>query len=128
METTYRLITHSHDYKRAHSFLDNDEWDRGKNKKLSFPTIIAERMGEVVGVLSTRKSSMTVMTGSVSARSAFILIKMIEVYEYILRQAGVIIYLIAVTNKNKKFIDQITRIIGNPFHVDEDNTWFRRRI
>lgn len=131
-ETNYFLATTPQHYKNARVFMKDDLDD---NDHLSFPTIIAERDDEVIGVLSTRPTKNMIIAGpiriDVKGNPTFTLIRLVDCYEFILRKAGITSYLMHTTDDY--FIDTINKIsdkwpIEPIASAPEGGLWFRRSM
>ena len=124
---TYVLAGNVQDYIKARQLLSSDEQDI----KLSFPTIIAERDGEVHGFVSTHKSDQAVIMGAIRTKnkSGIMVIRLLEAYEKILEKMGITQYLIPVDKTMTELVDMTRRLYGlEPFHEDETDIWFRRSL
>lgn len=89
--TKYRLATSPADYKACRAlFADNHGAD--PTNSLSFPTVMAERDGALVGFLSTWSSKKALIAGPLEVKGGkniFLFIRLIEAYENVMRIAGV---------------------------------------
>ena len=129
-KTQYHLATTSHDYRRCNKFL------RGaaiEYKHLSFPTVMAERNDDIVGIVSTQPRKDMIAAGpvhvSVEGNPTFVFIRLIEAYENVLRAAGVSTYYFFTNGRLLKALDRIGGIAGaEEVSVDDDRTWFRKVI
>jgi len=89
--TTYRLATQPDDYDTCRLFVPG---------KFGFPTILAERDGELLGFLGTHPRDDAVVVGPIFVRedkrgTGFIALRLIESYEKVLHAAGVSEYLLS---------------------------------
>lgn len=131
MSTMYRLASSSADYKKAHAFLSEED---AKPKRLSFPTILAEREGELVGVLGTWPSDQAVVAGPIAVRPlnggnpSFLLLHLAEAYENILRAAGVKFYLTSSRSDNTTFLTTLEEIGFERYAEENDVVWLRREL
>lgn len=89
--TKYRLATSPNDYKACRAlFAENHGAD--PDHSLTFPTVLAERNGEVVGFLSTWDDKKALIAGPLEVKGGkniFTFIRLIEAYENVMRSAGV---------------------------------------
>lgn len=91
LNTKYRLATSSRDYQRCRQLFEENQGEP-PSVRLSFPTVLAERDGSVIGFLSTHPSSTHIMAGPLEVkggRNMITFIRLIEAYENVLRAAGV---------------------------------------
>ena len=131
MKTTqYHLATTSHDYRRCNKFLREAEVEY---KRLSFPTVMAERNGGIVGIVSTQPRKDMIAAGpiyvDVDGNTSFVLIRLIEAYENILRAAGVKDYYFSITGQ---ILSIMTRLMGSleadKLEEVDGYTWFRKAV
>jgi hypothetical protein len=91
--TQYRLANNPGDYSAAHKLL-RDEGLEGRIK-LGWPTVTAWRDGTLIGVLSTNSKNGAIVAGPLGVRKgidARVAINLIELYDVIMRAAGVTHY------------------------------------
>lgn len=132
--TEYILASTVADYTKCHSFLHEEEV---KHDKLAFPTVMAVRDNQIVGVLGTIPLKDAVVAGpmhiGVKGNPSFVLIRLVESYENVLRMAGVSMYNFYVLKKDKLWISAIERIrdsweIHQLYTDQSDRVWFERRL
>ena len=129
-KTQYHLATTSHDYRRCNEFLRGAEVEY---KHLSFPTVMAERDGGIVGIVSTQPRKDLVVAGpmhvGVDGNPSFVFMRLVECYERVLKLAGVTFYHFFTSGK---MLDNLSRL-GEEWSVekvpgDGETSWFRRMI
>ena len=86
--TLYRLATTPADYRKCHKIIKPLAW------KLSYPTVMAERDGDLLGFLSTLRHPKRVVAGPIHAPNGIVMLRLAEAYENFLWTAGVRVYLV----------------------------------
>jgi len=130
-KTTYKLVSTPREYTLCHEFLreENVKFDG-----LSFPTVVAFRGLQMVGLISTVKDKDAVVAGpihiSVDGNPSFVMIRLVEAYENVLRRAGLTQYLFWTDNsKLKHAVSRIGELIEvKPTGGNGDITWFKRNL
>lgn len=124
--TTYRLATSPADYKRCQAFMREHQ----PPVPLSFPTVMAERDGEMVGLLSTHTKHGAVVAGPLVLRKGhgITMIRLIEAYDTVMWRAGVRSYHFHVSAGNAKWRSQIERAGLAAWREDEQGAWFKRSL
>lgn len=89
--TTYRIAHSSKDY---HACRELFAQNHGADPSVHFqwPTVVAERNGEVIGFLTTERSHGRIMAGPLEVKGGkniFIFIRLIEAYTNVMRAAGI---------------------------------------
>lgn len=126
-ETIYRLAKGPADYRRAQAIAKVRGAYQGP---MGFPTVLAERDGEVIGFVSTHPKADAVLcdrlavSGQIENPSRLVF-RLAEAYERVMWMAGVRVFYIWIENGNEDLLPLVTRIYGNPYHVDAEHTWFR---
>lgn len=128
-ERIYRLAQRGgSDYSRAHALIRKDG-NTVNGWHLSFPTILAEEDGELIGFLSTLPRKDAVVVGRVVAPSPFVLLRLVEAYENVLFLAGVTYYLIPIPEERQDFVDMIQRGLSiEPWAEHDKHVWFKREV
>ncbi len=125
MTTLYRLATSPADYRKCHALLN-------EKAKLSFPTVMAEYDGELLGFYSTQKHNNAVIGGPVfireDKRGGFIMLRLAEAYDNVLWKAGVRKYLIFTEPGREAWISLLTRLGFAPLGEHEGRFWLERRL
>jgi hypothetical protein len=128
--THYYLADTSVHYKKAHAFL------RGRREdvdRLCFPTIIAERDEEVIGIISRRDEKFGIVAGPMVVavdRPQFVLLKLADMFEKVLKTLGITTYMFAVDSLHEQWVDIINKT-GMAELIDDKQDrylWFKRTI
>jgi len=131
---SYQLACTPQDYKKCHQLLRGNP-EQGDDRELGFPTIMAIRDGQVIGVMSTadmnRTRRIVVNTLRIDksiSNPVFVIKRMIEAYELVLLRAGCKWYWAYVTKENQRLVFLMRRVLGLPLHEDDGNFWFKKEI
>lgn len=125
-EAVYKLATTLADYRRAQDCCRRGGYPR---VTLSFPTIIAERDGQVVGVLATGDSRRAVFAHRIVAETPQMFIRLAEAYEFVLLKAGVTSYLIPADETNEKLLRALEKAGTVREYARQDGiVWFQRPV
>ncbi len=101
----------------------------GISEKIGWPSIVAERDGEIIGWLITQERDDAVSAGPISANSAHTAKNLIQAYENLLKALGIIQYLFCINKKNKKWLKLVKKLgIYEPYDEGSDTVSFRRRL
>lgn len=103
----------------------------GGVKKLSWPTIIAERNGRLLGFVSTQPTKKMLVVGPLITRKpchSIVILRLVEAYEYILRKAGVSSYWFHVEKKNKQWLKLIYKLGLKENDETDTGYWFERKL
>ena len=132
--TLYSLARTSKDYRLANEFLKrNNVLYCGT---LSFPTILAKRGPEIVGVMGTNPTDKAVIAEPIfahirGANPSFILMNLVKAYEGVLTTAGIKRYLFCF-EKGDKWIAIIDKLSPEYERLGIDDTngdiWYRRDL
>lgn len=126
---SYRLADGPADFRRAHALCDALGMER---VTFGWPTVVAEKDGEIIGVMATRPSDKAVLVGRLAAKGqnpSFTLIRLVDAYENVLRLAGVKVYLIPTQREDERLQVAIERLMDiRPWVRDEKVVWYRREI
>ena len=130
LETTYNLARSSKDYREANTFLK----ERGvKHPRLSFPTIIARRTDEVVGIVSNmqkqKRVTMSMWIDVGEGNGVFTLIRLCSCYDGILKGAGITKYWFWIPTNNGKLLNFCRKLsIYNELEGNSNPNlvWFER--
>jgi len=128
--TDYKLAKSGHDYASCHSFLRR--FDQ-QTPHLTFPTVMAERGNELIGVLGTKKSRKAVVAGplyvEVPGNYAFVTLRLIEAYENILRHLGIRTFLFSIWQHQPTWVKMVTDLGCIPYENGADGkVWFKREL
>lgn len=116
------------------------EWNRlyamakragGRPRKgdFAFPTVVAERDGEVVGFVSTWNTPEAVIAGPLvieGGKNPFVFLRLAEGYENVLRAAGVKIYLHHIDKARPEHVEFMERL-GFTRYREVDSGWLMKR-
>ena len=96
--THYGLCASGADYGRCHRFLKAEGMSQAKS--LTFPTVFALREGEVVGLIGSTMTAWGLVADPLHVREAirnpaFMMLRLIDAYERILRETGLTEYKVA---------------------------------
>lgn len=119
--TIYRLADNPRDYAACHEIMRTNgskDWD------LHWPTVVAVRDKQIIGFLSSNKVDWCVMAGplELARPSPFVVLRLIEAYENVMRFMGVTQYCFFIAKSNQHWMRQaeaigLTRIRENEFNV-----------
>ena len=127
--TLYRLATSAQDYRKCHALLKAE----GLSYKLSFPTVMADRDGDIVGFLSTAPRKDAVIAGPLFIRGdmrgqGFLTLRLGEAYENVMRAAGIREYLAVVDPGNERWTEALDAAGLEPMGEHDGRLWFKRRL
>ena len=94
-----------------------------------FPTVVAERDGEVIGFLSTWPSDKAVFAGPLvvdGGKNPFLFIRLVEGYENVLKAAGVKVYLHHIDKEREEHVGMMERL-GFSRYREVDTGWLMKR-
>jgi hypothetical protein len=128
--TDYKIAQTAYDYKRCHGLLLKVGRDQ---PGITFPTIMAEKDGELTGVLCTHISNKMIFAGPVAIRDDaphyWTFIRLIEAYENVMRTAKITTYLFAVPKTETKYLELIEKVLElKPYGEAEGHLLFDRRL
>src|ERR671914_1764118 len=132
-ETHYRLAHSPRDYARCHALLRQ----HGPVVKLGWPTVLAERRGEVLGFVSTRPDQRVIVAGPLvvngTPRPGIVVMRLADAYDRVMRKAGVTSYLFHVEPGNARWLEMLRDLgAASGFEVvapaEDGGTWIRRRL
>jgi len=132
--TQYMLASTTEDYTKCVQFLDDHSV---KHNELAHPTIMALRGDEVVALLSTISLRDAVVAGpmhvGVEGNPSFVLIRLVESYENILRLSHVTMYNFYVLKTDTAYLNAIEQIseswdIKQLYTDQSDRVWFERTL
>lgn len=120
--TVYRLAKSYEDYNKCINKFGGD------GRGFGDPTVMAERDGKLVGFISSYDIPKITLS-AVQADSVFILMKMFDVYDKVIKETGQYQYLIHISKENKSII----KILDNwknvrLFNEKEKFLWYVREI
>lgn len=121
------VCTSPADYKRCHTFLTSQEADQ----PLQYPTVFAEREGEVVGLLTSSTKKQALCAGPLvigTKKPAFVAIRLLEAYEKVLALAGVQRYLFCIDKTNAKWNTVVQQCGLTPYHETDTAWWYSKKV
>ena len=123
--TTYRLAVGPADYKKCRALMA----EFIEPVALSFPTVMAERDGKLIGFLATQPRKEAVIAGPLMLRerSPFVTLRLLEAYDNVMRAAGITAYHFYVKNGNQ-WREQVERLGFEAWSHDEGGAWYRRTL
>lgn len=122
----YLIARTESDYEKVQQLLKGTEFER---VSVTYPTIMAYRGEELVGVLGTKPSDQAVICGPLYVKTpapvgAFVAERLINVYEGMLSALGVQSYVFYIDKKNYKQRDIIRRIGLRPYTYKGGKFWY----
>lgn len=129
--TTYKLISQPYEYRALHKIAEKVgvKTDAG----LSWPTVVAERDGRVVGFLSSQFKKNNVVAGpiaiDVDGPTIFVARRLVEFYELFLYAARVPRYFFGIQKDNDKWIGTVAKLLKlEPYSEKNGVLWFERKL
>lgn len=131
MSTSYKLISSYEDRRAAESFLNENkiEFD-----DLKFPSVVARRGREVIGVIGTTPTDSGIVAGpihvKVNGNQAFVLKSLITSYENVLKRTGVTMYNFCTDEDTgwAKIWSRTPEICTKISEEESGRVWFRRKL
>lgn len=129
--THYRLATAPTDYKLAHQLFKNEGIE--DVDELSFPTMLAWDDGNLVGVLSTHVANKMIIAGPMVIKNDkpryWTLIRLIEQYERVMRDAGVTSFIFSVpVDQYPEYVKQIDKLGMKPYAQEGGRNFYVRNL
>ncbi len=131
--TDYELVKTAKEYSLCKEFLERNNITYGG--KLSFPTIIARRGPEVIGVMGTHPTRNYILVEPIFANvqennQSFVVMRLVQVYEGVLQIAGVSRYRFRFEQDDTKWISIIRKLSDQYRELgvldDTQDIWFER--
>ncbi len=129
--TTYKLIAKPSEYRALHRVAKKVgvKTDSG----LSWPTVIAERDGKVIGFLSSKQKKGSVIAGpiavDVDGATIFVARRLVEFYELFLYAARVPHYFFNISKDNKRWVRTVKDLLKLEPYAEKDGVlWFKRKL
>lgn len=127
-DTDYHLAKNPREYRRCRTLLSKE----GISQTLSYPTVFAERGGEVIGVLGTIPNNDMIVAGPLVIRTegntAILALRLIEAYELVLKSSGVKFYNFGIETTQETWISAAVRA-GAVKRTEVDGTvWFQKDV
>jgi hypothetical protein len=131
VKTLYRIADNSGDYKKCHALLR--EIAPEEDRKFNWPTVVAERDGEIVGFLSTRTLHGRIEAGpmiiGVEGHKSFVALRLIEAYENLLNLLGYKGYIFSVRKSDPKWVKAVEHGADlKPYAETEDRFWYYKKV
>lgn len=128
----YRLAEVPGDYEIVNDFLDEEQVDRSEIE-LAWPTIMALEEDELVGILGTFSDDAAIVAGPLVTKSdrhrGIMALRMVEVYDTVLRNAGISTYTAYAPRENQRFLTLMERVPGFECIAENaDGKLFARRL
>lgn len=106
---------------------------QGITDPCSFPTVLAERDGQVLGFLATARSDKAVIAGPLviapeARRPVIVMMRLIEAYEVVLKRAGVVSFYFHVAEANPMWRRLVEKMGHKAYHRDDAGQWYRRKV
>lgn len=125
--TIYRLADCPNDYSACHKIMranGSHDWD------LHWPTVVAVRDGEIIGFLSSNKVNWCQMAGPLELKkpSPFVVLRLIESYEYVMRYMGLTSYVFFIAKSNTRWLRQAEEMGLRRIRENTENVFFERYL
>ena len=125
--TTYRLATTPADYRKCRALVRQHD----SPKPMTFPTVMAVRDGQVIGVLGTQKRDDMIVAGPfvLAHKSPFVVLHLLDAYDLVMRRAGIVAYHFYIDPGNAHWQAQVERLGFTAWSRDEaGGAWYRRSL
>lgn len=127
--TIYRLAKTPADFKACHALMI----EAGERIAIRRPTIVAERDGKIIAMLGTIKTKRGMVAGPLIISSAvhsrgFLLMRLIDNYDLVLRKLGLPSYFFHVRQANARWVDTLTRFRYEPFAQEDGVLWYLKKL
>lgn len=128
VSTHYDLIYQKSDYRLAHNFMKSV----GQEKiPLTFPTIMASREGEVVGMIGTRPHKDAIIAGPLLVNlphPQVVILHLFDSYELVMRKLGVEAYHFSIDKSNEQWKHIVEKALSLEPYGETDEYWYRRSL
>lgn len=128
MPTIYRLARPGGEYNTLYKLMEREGLARSK---LGWPTVVAERDGEIIGFLSTHTDGDLILAGPLvirGGRNPFTFVRLAEAYENMLRLASIRLYFFNVEKSNSAQVERV-KALGFPICGEsETHIMFKRTL
>lgn len=127
----YFICKTAFDYKKAHELIKSEGQE---DCPLSFPTCIAaDDNGDLIGVIGTNTDQGMIICGPLVIRSdkrhIFVMIRLIDFYERVMRDAGVKAFVFSAPLDKSEWIQQIQTVYElKPYAIKNGHQWFVRNL
>lgn len=126
--TSYRLARPGGEYNKLYAMMQRNGFPK---LPLGWPVVVAERDGEVIGFLGTKKSDETFEAGPLvidGGSNPFLFIRLVEAYENALRICRIRAYWFSVARSNLKQVARVKALGMNPVHETPEAFVFKREL
>ena len=126
--TTYRLARPGGEYNKLYAMARRAGGECPKGS-LGWPTVVAERDGEVIGFCSTIPANDAIWAGPLvieGGRNPFVFIRLAEAYENVMRAAGVKVFLHGIRKDNMRHVVMMEKL-GFRQVGEQGNSYIMRR-
>jgi len=130
-DTEYRLAASPRDYARCRDLMRGQP--EASDTHLTFPTVMAERAGRLLGFLSTHPSKDAVIAGPLILapdlpRPGFVTLRLGEAYDAVMRKAGMAFYWFHVPPELLSYHRVLQRMGFEVRDQNENGTFYTRRL
>lgn len=125
--TDYYLAQSSKDYGRVGDYL---RANKAGAKSLSYPTIFAQRRGEIIGTFSTRPNKKKgIIAGPMHCtKGGFTVMRLTQIYDGVLKHAGIRHYFVHIKNSTGH-LQRIVEKLPYELHTEIDGArWYKRTL
>lgn len=127
----YRLAEGSGDFRKVRKFLDANVEETVP--RLSFPTIVAEKDGEIIGVCGTNIKQQTIFQGPLALKRdrprRFTALRLIDAYDAVMRLAGISMYAVYVDRQNIPLKDLFQKTFEiEPYASTDEGFYYLRKL
>lgn len=128
-DTLYRLAHGQRDLRACQTMARA----QGVSVTMSWPTVVADRHDQIIGCLGTRPSKKAVIAGPLVVaptvqRPVLTVMRLIEAYEVVLKQAGVRFFFFKVDFGNEVWRRLVEKMGHRAYHQDGQGTIYRREV
>lgn len=125
----YHVIHRDEDLDAVREFLSEVDERGRENIPIAYPTVVARDNEDLVGCMTTRDSKEAVMVGAVESQGQrFVLLRMAQAYDHVMKSLGVKQYLIPVDLHAKPLLRILEKLYGPPYAYDAQHAWFKRSL
>ena len=131
--TRYRLAHSPADYRKAHTLARLV--DERLDGPMTFPTVLADRDGTVVGVLGSAPDKNFLVAGPLAIMPDLpskgpVLMRLIEAYENLASWLGIDRVLFRVhTDESSRWVESVSRLYHiEPYAIKDGWAWFERKL
>ena len=127
--TEYTIARPGVDYRRCHELIRSH--DASLDHRISWPTVMAYRDGELVGLLATTQSRHGLVAGPLLVSDeihvkSFVGLRLIETYDTLMRDIGVKAYLFSMKQAAIGMVQRGSGLI--PYSLSNGQAWYVRQL